>query len=267
MSKLQVLSIGLALGLFLLLYFGCPTKPATQQGLEKQRALVAESLDINQRIQQMKEQLSAARLAEVTTLEVGLKELAKDEQVEALQQLSSNWFQFGNPEIAGFYAEELAVLDGSEQAWSIAGTTYTLCVQRSEETRLRSFCAGRAVRAFENAISINPENVSNRINLALVYTEDPPADNPMKGILQLRELNDQYPENVNVLTQLAKLAIRTGQYERAAERLEQVLELNPEDTTAHCLLSEIYGTTGSSAEKLEFHTQTCERLLQQPRNE
>lgn len=267
MNVWQRVSVGLALVLFAVLYFACPTKPETQQSLEKQRALVAESIDINLRIRQIKEQLPSVRLAEITTLEVGLPQQAEEEQIETLKQLSGAWFQLGHPEIAGFYAEELAGLSASEEAWSIAGTTYTLCLQRSEEARLRSFCSGRAVRAFENAISINPENIAHRINLALVFTEDPPADNPMKGILQLRSLNEQFPDDVRVITQLARLAIQTGQYERAMERLEQVLERAPNDVSAHCLMAEVLETTGGPAEKLEYHTTTCQRLLQQARSE
>jgi cytochrome c-type biogenesis protein CcmH/NrfG len=85
---------------------------------------------------------------------------------------------------------------------------------------VKAFCNQRAVQAFENAISLNPDNASHRLNLALTYTEMPPEDNPMKGILLLRELQEQYPENTQVLNALGRLAIQTGQYARAVERLD-----------------------------------------------
>ena len=90
--------------------------------------------------------------------------------------------------------------------------------------RQGSIARPKPLSAFEKAISLNPGNVDHKINKALCFVELPDEGNPMQGILQLRELNQKHPDNVNVMVQLARLALKTNQLERAKERLQQALE-------------------------------------------
>lgn len=253
MTKLQWTVILSAAGLFFLLYFGCDTKPEKQQLLEKTRALQAESTDISVLLKNAKEGLSSSQNGRIFLLEQELSQAADDSmRITQLQRLSGAWFELGQPAIAGYYAQEVAESLGTEEGWSIAGTTYTICLQKSTEEKVRDYCSGRAIGAFENAISLNPDDLAHQVNLALVYTEYPPADNPMRGILMLRELNDAHPNNVLVMNTLARLAIKTGQFDRAIQRLEQALELEADNQNTICLLATAYEAVGQAAKAKQF---------------
>ncbi|MCB0375900.1 MAG: tetratricopeptide repeat protein [Sinomicrobium sp.] len=213
----------------------------------------AESTDISVLLKNAKAALSSAQNGRVFLLEQELAQTELDSaKVEKLERLSGTWFEFGEPAIAGYYAQEIAELLGTEESWSIAGTTYTICLQQSTETKVRDYCSGRAIRAFENAISLDPEELAHQVNLALVYTEYPPADNPMRGILMLRELNDAHPNNVLVMNTLARLAIKTGQYDRAIQRLERSLELEADNQNTICLLATAYESAGQTEKAAQF---------------
>ncbi|MCB0675896.1 MAG: tetratricopeptide repeat protein [Saprospiraceae bacterium] len=253
MTKLQIGTILMAIALFLGLYFGCDTNPPEQAAIEKSRALTVESTDINALLLEAKSGMGPQEESEILALETEMEAAADDSSsARVLKELSGKWYEFGQPAIAGFYAEEVAGLENSGAAWSIAGTTYALCLQTKPPDKIRDFCSSRAVKAFENAISLDPEEVSNRVNLALVYTEAPPPGNPMKGILMLRDLNEQYPENVSVLVNLSRLALQTGQYDRAVERLQQALELDAGNRQAACLLAQAYQGLGRQSEAEEW---------------
>ena len=56
----------------------------------------------------------------------------------------------------------------------------------------------------------------------------------------LLSLNEKYPDDVLVLNALARLAIKTGQWDRAQQRLELSDSLQPENTTTICLLADVY---------------------------
>jgi len=247
MTKLQWTVILSAIGLFFLIYFGCDTKARKQQLLEKTRALQAESTDVSVLLKDAKATLSSSQNGRIFLLEQDLSQVEEDSsRVAQLQRLSGTWFDLGYPAISGFYAQEVAELLGTEESWSIAGTTYTICLQRVTEAKVKDYCSGRALRSFENAISLAPDEMAHQVNLALVYTEYPPADNPMRGILMLRELNDAHPNNVLVMNTLARLAIRTGQFDRAIQRLERSLELEPDNQNTICLLATAYKSAGSA---------------------
>lgn len=260
MTKLQRIIILIAVGLFLLLYFGVNTpffglgtKSNEQRQLEKTRSLQAESTDISVLLKNAKSALSSAQSGRVFLLEQELSEMQDDSvRIAQLQRLSGTWFDLGHPAIAGYYAQEVADIAGTAESWSITGTTYTICLQQTAEEKVREYCSGRAVSALENAISLEPDNLAHQVNLSLVYTESPPPDNPMRGILMLRELNDAHPNNVLVMNTLARLAIRTGQFDRAIQRLERSMELDAENQVTVCLLAAAYQGAGNEASAAEF---------------
>ena len=211
---------------------------------------------MNLLIREAHDKLPASQVSTIQAIQQELSQTSGDSaRVEILQQLSGRWYENGYPAIAGYYAQEIADLEGTEQAWSIAGTTYAICVQRAEEEKVRQFCSQRAVTAFENAISLNPNEVRHQVNLALTYTDAPPANEPMKGVMMLRELEEEFPKSPLVYTSLAKLAIRTGQFERAIQRLTQALEIEPNNLNAICLLGQAHAGAGNAAEAQAFKQQ------------
>ncbi len=239
LTPLQWAVIGGAVLLAVLLAFVLDTRPPDHEALEKSRALMAEAADTGVLVQEAKKQLDPASLAQVESLEVMVEEAADDSlRARQMESLAGLWYQLGRADVSGIYAERIAELRNDAPSWALAGTTYSICIRQQKDDRIRQFCRDHALTAFENAISLDPQDLNSRINLALVYVEMPPEDNPMKGIRMLLSLNEQYPDQPAVLLQLARLAIRTGQYERAEQRLRRVLELDPDNQRAHCLMAQ-----------------------------
>lgn len=257
MSKSQWLTIIACMGLFFVLFFMCETRSPEQISSEKSRALNFEVISPEKLIDSCKQSLQPDASAFIESLEFELKNTHEDiEKRSILEKLASVWYSSGSPSVSGIYAQEIAKRDDDEQSWSIAATTYALCVKRSGNPTERTFCKQRSVKAFENAISINPENLDHKLNLALVHVDAPPADNPMKGISMLLDMNQRFPESTAVLLQLARLGIQTGQYDKATQRLSKVLELEPDNRDAHCYLHQVYDKLGNQA-LAEKHYNAC----------
>ena len=203
-----------------------------------------ESTGLESLIRAARSDLKPAEIATLSDLESRLeKEELPDNRRPLLEQLAGEWYRAGHPAISGIYAKEIAEVANTEDAWSITATTFSICLkQEGADDKTRQFCASQAEQAYQAAISLDPDDPDNRINLAVSYTDFPPQDNPMKGILLLRELEQQYPKNARVYTTLAKLAIKTNQWEKAAERLEQAVELAPDNPDAVCNLARVYET-------------------------
>jgi len=258
MTKLQIIVVSSAILLFAGMYFGLDTKPEKQKAIEKSRAIEIESTDINALLEDAKSGLSTQKSTLILSLEAQLREVETDSaKVEILKNLSSSWYNMERIDLAGFYAQNIAEIENSEEAWSIAGTTYAIGVQRSKEEKVKQFCFGRAVKAFENAISINPSNTTHKVNLAVCYAENPLPENPMKGILMLRDLIEKEPENVLVLTTLGRFGIQTGQFDKAIARLQKAISIEPENIKANCLLAQAYQGVGEN-EKAEEYARICE---------
>ncbi len=254
MNRNQILLLVGAIVLFLILYFGFDKIPPAQKDLEKSRLLNIESTGISNLVKDAMEKLEPNQQNIIEAIGMDLDKVGTDtlKRIERLKSLSGTWYEYGFPSIAGSYAEDIASLSKTESTWSMAGTTYALCVKKATDQKEKEFCSKRAIKAFENAISIEPDKMEPRINLAVCYVDNPAQDNPMQGILMLRELNTKHPENVAVMNQLGKLALQTNQIDRALGRLETAIKLEPENQTTICLLATAYKSAGNEAKAKEF---------------
>ena len=256
MKRPVIIALGLGAALFCLIYFGLDTKPSEQRAVEKSRAANMEATGIQNILSEARDTLSGDSRAYLEALNEEVRSAPDDTvKVAKLKQLSAAWYEQGNTLISGYYAEEIAKLTGEHDAWAVAGTTYILGMRSVRDEANRSYARKRAIQAIETAISLEPDNVSDQINLALIYVEAPDT-NPMQGILMLRDLNDKYPASVKVLNQLARLAIQTGQTEKALERLTTAYGLEPDNQNTVCMLAKAYEMSGDQQKVLQFQ-QLC----------
>ena len=239
--KEQAIYILGALILVAVLYVAFDTKPSTQKALEKSRAFESQEYDIASYQSEAKKSLKEEDIRHLETLEVQVQHAGSDSvKLAILKQLSGQWYALGNPVMAGLYARDVAEAENAAESWSITGTTFASGLQMDLDEKQKLFARDQALEAFEKAISLAPDNVDYRVNQALCYIELPDQAQPMKGIQMLAGLATSYPQSPVPPYQLARLAVRTGQYERAVTRLEQALALAPQDPKIACLAIEIY---------------------------
>ncbi|MCC7466959.1 MAG: hypothetical protein IT261_11850 [Saprospiraceae bacterium] len=253
MNKAQIGTIIVAVILFSGLYFGFDTKPSKHKAIEKTRSLQGESTSFQTLLEDATAHLSPDRAAKVAELQQTLeKSVSYQEKIQILKKLSGLWYDFGEMPVAGGFAEQVAELENADSSWSVAGGTYFNGLMASQDPVIRQFCAGRAVKAFESAASLAPEKVEHRVNLALVWAENPPPDNPMKAVLMLRDLETKHPESPSVYNALGRLAIKTGQWEKAIERLEKSWSLDQKNPNTPCLLARAYDGAGNQNKATEW---------------
>lgn len=252
LNKSQFGSIVIAVLAFSVLYFGCDTKSSDLKKADETRALNMEATSIQNILLDAKKTLTREQMSIIEALNVELKKTnTVESEIELSKRLSSTWYEMGHPIVAGHYAEEIAKVEETEDSWSIAGTSYLLGVKSSEEKKLRDYATSHAIGAFEAAMSINPENMDHKINKALCFVENP-VESPMEGIMMLRKLNEDHPNSVKVINQLAKLAIRTNQIDRAIERLLVAVGIDSENNTSNCLLAQAYEAKNDAANAQKY---------------
>ena len=252
LSKGQITAIITAVICFCILYFGFDIKPNSQKEIEKSRSLNIEATSIQNLILEAREELGPSyNILEAMNMELNSIEIDSN-KVDRLKAISGKWYELGYPAISGYYAEEIAKIVNSASTWSIAGTTYLIGAKQATEEKTRDWSVQRANSALEKAISLEPDNLDHKINLALSHVENPPKDNPMKGILMLRNLDEQNPDNVKVLVQLGRLSLVTNQIDNALKRLKRAEELEPNNKNVICLLAEVFQANGQNVLAKEY---------------
>ena len=78
----------------------------------------------------------------------------------------------------------------------------------------------------------------------------------MKGIMMLREVLQEDPDNVQAHLQLGLFSVQSGQYDKAVERFRKVLELDPANNAeAWFFLGRTYATMDSIGLAIEAFEQ------------
>lgn len=261
MTKIQKVTIGTFLALFAVLYFGLDTKPSGHSEIEKSRALKMTTTDVSILKREAFGKLTDVQKGKVELLQAQLANVQDSIQnISFLKELSGAWYEFGFLSIAGDYAEQVADIENTDEAWGIAATTYSIGIGKSQSEKEGQFCKEKAMNAFDVAISLDDNRVIHQVNKAVTLAEHPDSDNPMKGILQLLDLNKRFPDNVSVLNQLARLGLKTNQIDKARERLKKALSLQPENLTANCLMAEVLSRSNESAEAEKYKIR-CQNLM------
>ncbi len=243
MSRLQIVTVSSAIVLLLLLFFGVRTSPTAQKKVENTRVKAARIATIDEVINQSKVTLSQSELNLIGSLESELDVSSGNDssKLGTFKKLSSTWYQFKKFGASGFYAEEVAQIDNTDSAWSIAGYSYALCFSNTEDNRVFNYCYEKAVAAFENAASLAPDSTIHKENLAFCYTQNPDVSQVMEGVKIYKGILEQDSTNLKVLLTLGKLSVDfTKDYVKAINRLERAIELAPNNFEVNYYLAKTY---------------------------
>lgn len=255
MGRLQIILIGIAAVLLATLFLFGRTKPNSLKDVEESRLENAQKASINEIVAKSKATLSEAEANLIAALEGDLDIAGSDSaKLGTFKKLSSTWYQLKNFAASGFYAEEVALIDNSDSAWSIAGINYALCFSNTGDERTYNYCYDKAITAFESAISIAPDSMVYKENLAYCYTQNNDPSQVMKGIKIYQGILDADSTNIKVLLTLGKISVeRTQDYPKALKRLKRAVEQAPNNFEANYYLAVTYAGLNQLAAARQYY--------------
>lgn len=204
------------------------------------------SFNFNQYLSGLKEKLSAAQSAYLTSLEDAISrgDLISQKKVN-FQSLSNFWKDSAHaftPYI--YYLGEKAKLDNSEKSLNFAAHTMLEELRGIPDPALKSWMANLANELFKKSLALNPYNDSTIIGQGSTFFFG--ADGaPMEGIMNIRKVAEKNPENLFAQFMLGYGGMISGQNDKAIERFKKVVALDPQNTEAIFLLAELYEREGN----------------------
>lgn len=186
--------------------------------------------------------LSIDRKEKIEGLERALNTSANTaEKLKWVDSLAFYWKLFDQPEAEVAYLRQRAELEPTEENWFVAGDLYFSNFRSAAPTEKKHTIAS-AIACYEKVIEINPANLAAQNAIGVCYVEGSSVlgTPPMKGIGMLLDVLKKDPENIDALVNLGYFAIQSGQYEKAIERFNTVLKINPDHSEAYLYLADIY---------------------------
>jgi tetratricopeptide (TPR) repeat protein len=256
LKKPQVFVVIIALVLLGLLYFVAPRsnnelKPASSNSTENQTVTNKSIID------DAKTSLSAEFKISLLSIENQLSRSKNTaDSLMYTRKLARFWADSANrltPYL--YYTYSAALLENSEKSLTFAAQQLIdNLITPDAPPALLPWMAGNAKVLLEKALEINPNNDSAIINLGACYLFGNISDNPMQGILKVKQVVDKNPQNAYGQFILALGGKKSGQYDKAIERLLIVVSLQPSNLEAMVHLAECYELANQKEDAIQWYT-------------
>lgn len=260
-SRTQLILIAGAIALTVILY-AAPRKASTVA--EKKPAEIkkeASSFTFEELLRSQQKNLSEAELSKSQQWVEELKQPDSRMNLNLYDSLALLWDQKKMSPISANYYEQKAQKDHSEKSYLNAAYRYFDAYKQSEDSVMRSSMIDKSISNYTKVLELNPKNLDAKTDLGILYAEATPE--PMKGIMMLREVVSENPNHENAQLNLGFLSVRSNQFEKAIERFDKVLEINPSRIEMHIYKGQLYAKMGDKAAAIESYV-TFKQLSDNP---
>ncbi len=182
----------------------------------------------------------------------------QSQQLQAYRQISSFWKDSVKngflPYI--YYTGKIGELENSEKNLTFAAQLLLENCRELDDQALKTWMAVQAREFFQVALKLDPGNDSTKIGLGATYIFAGSANDPqelMKGIQQILEVSRKDSNNMFAQFMLGLGGAVSGQFDKAAERLNRVVAHDPENLEAILKIAEIREQQGQKQEAIGWY--------------
>jgi len=197
-------------------------------------------------LQKAKQRINPEQVARLAALESSVKRGdVKDQQLHVYHQLAKFWSDSARMfEPYAYYTSEAAKLENSEKSLTFAAHLFLDNLLTEGDPAMQHWLGENAKVLLDKALVINPANDSSKIGLGICYMFGNISDNPMQGILEVRKVVQEHPDNLYGQLVLGLGGKKSGQYDKAIERFKIVVDKQPDNLEAIFNLAETFEMKG-----------------------
>ena len=263
MNKAQWITIGIGVLIVAALFLFGRTGPY-KSGISKSFQSTPQSeLSADSILFHAKEILNPAQIQWMNDLEQSvIRGDVKKQKLDVFHQLAHFWKDSARIfEPYAWYEAEAARLENSEKSLTFAAHLILENLRNEESDQLKRWKALQAKDLFERSLRINDKNDSTIVGLGACYIFGNIADNPMEGILKVRQVVEKDSTNIYAQMVLGQGSLMSGQYDRAIDRFEKVLALQPVNLEAILLMAEVFERKEDKANAIKWYSKALPLAL------
>jgi len=204
----------------------------------------------------VKEALNPAQIQWMNDLEQSvIRGDVKKQKLDVFHQLAHFWQDSARIfEPYAWYEAEAARLENSEKSLTFAAHLFLENLRNEENDRLKKWKALQAKDLFERSLRINDKNDSSIVGLGACYIFGNIADNPMAGILKVRQVIERDSTNIFAQLVLGHGSLISEQYDKAIERFGKVLSIQPQNLEAILMMAEVYERKADKPNAIKWYS-------------
>ena len=256
MNKAQWITIAVGVlivaGLFL---FG-RTGPYKSEITKTAQSISPNEITTDSILFHVKETLTPAQIKWMNDLELSvIRGDVKKQNLDVFHQLAHFWQDSARIfEPYAWYEAEAARLENSEKSLTFAAHLFLENLRNEENDRLKKWKALQAKDLFERSLRINDKNDSSIVGLGACYIFGNIADNPMAGILKVRQVVERDSSNIFAQLVLGHGSLISEQYDKAIDRFGKVLSIQPQNLEAILMMAEVYERKADKPNAIKWYS-------------
>jgi tetratricopeptide (TPR) repeat protein len=253
LKKQQLFLLAGATVLFCVIYFFGKTTPP------KNGSATAVAADSTYNIQKVldasRAQLTADQRSRLAQLENSVvRGNVREQKADIYKQIAAFYRDSAHLLLPfAYYTGEAAKLENSEKSLTFAARFFLENARKQDDEGLKKWMATESKELFEKALVLDPGNDSLKVGLGSCYIFGNIADNPMQGIMMIREVAERDPSNMYAQYMLGVGGLMSGQLDRAIDRLSIVASKQPDNVEVKLMLAEAYERKGDKQNAVKWY--------------
>jgi tetratricopeptide (TPR) repeat protein len=147
-----------------------------------------------------------------------------NKKAQIADSLGSIYESYGRYDSAAGYYEYLAINDPGIEYFEKVGNAYYESFSFAMDREKAGQLGEKARSYFNKVLEKQPGRFDLRNKIAMTFVS---SANPMQGIMMLRQILEEDPDNELANFNLGMLSIQSGQYKRAKEYFQKLIDVNP----------------------------------------
>lgn len=202
-----------------------------------------------------KQGINPSLAQEISTIEQQVEGASGEEKITLLQTLANKWEDLAKPIPQGFIYKEMAETTPTLDYWVKSGDAFRKGYTNQQDTALASALNKLAIESYEKAIELDANSLAAKTGLGASLVTG--SNNPMAGIALLREVVQADPKNLDANKTLGLFSMQSGQYDRAIDRFQTVIEIKA-DAESYFYLATAYEKIGQKSQAIAAYNKSKE---------
>jgi tetratricopeptide (TPR) repeat protein len=193
--------------------------------------------------------LTANELQKTESWLADLKQPASRVNLSLYDSVANVWDGKKSFALSAHFYELKAEKDNTEKSFLNAAYRYFDSYKGAIDSTLKIAMLDKAIKNYSKVLVLNPKNLDAKTDLGILYAEG--TSEPMKGIMMLREVVAENPNHENAQINLGFLSVKSGQFDKALERFDKVLNIDPKRVDVYVYKAQVYIQMGDKQKAIE----------------
>ncbi len=188
--------------------------------------------------------------AELTSLENAYKASSDEDKLKEAQVLAQKWDDVEQPVPSALYLEIIAQKEQTLNNWLNAGSRFMKAYDVTQDSLLQPALLQKANAAYAKAVGLDSANADAKTGLGITIVNG--MGMPMQGIAMLLDVVKKDPKNIKANMSLGTFAIKSGQFDKAITRFNDIIAIKP-SPDAYFYLATAYENLGKNKEAIKAY--------------